>query len=523
MQERKQLFRLGDNMIALFPADALKAFPINFETLWATAAGAAWAGSDLRAKLSAAENDAAYLVDNGSLMNVVSKTAGDDGLITAAVVRWVISMSSKIVIKQLTVVDNNATLATYDIADTVSGGASILLTGYIKAGAYSAVVPEDTIVSAVGKLEAGLNALQTQVGNEDSGLEKLLKDFIATKAQANGLASLDSAGKVPAAQLPSFVDDVVEVTFVDSEANIPTSGLILGQKFYAKDVKQIFEATSETAHGAGSTPETGKIYVDMNPDGQYGSNITYRWSGSQMVEISQSLALGETEDTAYTGARGKENRAAIVSLPDEIVSAVDAPTPSKTNLTFNFKKATKSGINYGAPAAATITIPAATADVAGVMTAKDKKNLDAVLEAMGGDPTNPDGGDLTPDTADFLKKSDAGVGILKDYAEAIANTKVAANDTINVAVGKLQKQLNDAESGTTSPVVPEIPEITVPDVPEDNITNPFPEDSKPVEGDDLKTIIAKLQAQVDYLTKQIVAINGVIRPDGYQLVYVAKE
>lgn len=73
-------------------------------------------------------------------------------------------------------------------------------------------------------------------------------------------------GKVPASQLPSYVDDVLEYTNL---ASFPSTG------------------------------ETGKIYVDLT------TNKTYRWSGSAYVEISPSLALGETSATAYRGDRGK--------------------------------------------------------------------------------------------------------------------------------------------------------------------------------------------------------------------------
>ena len=83
---------------------------------------------------------------------------------------------------------------------------------------------------------------------------------------ANGLAELDGTGKVPSSQLPSFVDDVVEYANL---AAFPITG------------------------------ESGKIYVALN------TNITYRWAGSTYVEISPSLALGETIDSAYRGDRGK--------------------------------------------------------------------------------------------------------------------------------------------------------------------------------------------------------------------------
>ena len=97
------------------------------------------------------------------------------------------------------------------------------------------------------------------------------------KGTANGVASLDQDGKVPSSQLPSYVDDVIE-------------GYLSGGQFYV-----------ESSHSTQITAESGKIYVDLTN----GKNITYRWSGTTYVEISKSLALGETSGTAYRGDRGK--------------------------------------------------------------------------------------------------------------------------------------------------------------------------------------------------------------------------
>lgn len=95
------------------------------------------------------------------------------------------------------------------------------------------------------------------------------------KGTANGLAELDAKGKVPAGQLPSYVDDVLE-------------GYYSGGKFY-----------EEAAHTAEISGESGKIYIDLN------TNKTYRWSGSSFAVVSETLALGETSSTAYRGDRGK--------------------------------------------------------------------------------------------------------------------------------------------------------------------------------------------------------------------------
>ena len=93
--------------------------------------------------------------------------------------------------------------------------------------------------------------------------DKSLQD---AKGAANGIAELDSTGKVPSSQLPSYVDDVIEVA---DYSHLPITG------------------------------ETGKIYVTID------DNKTYRWSGTGYTEISSSLALGETSSTAYRGDRGK--------------------------------------------------------------------------------------------------------------------------------------------------------------------------------------------------------------------------
>ena len=86
------------------------------------------------------------------------------------------------------------------------------------------------------------------------------------KGAASGVASLDENGQVPSSQLPSYVDDVIEVDNYDA---LPETG------------------------------EAGKIYVTKD------TNKSYRWGGSSYVEISKSLALGETSSTAFAGDKGK--------------------------------------------------------------------------------------------------------------------------------------------------------------------------------------------------------------------------
>ena len=114
--------------------------------------------------------------------------------------------------------------------------------------------------------------------------------FKGLKGQANGLAELDSAGKVPSSQLPSYVDDVIE-------------GYYYNSKFY-----------KEESHTTEITGESGKIYTDL------GNNKTYRWSGTTYTEISASLALGETSSTAYPGNKGAANAANITTNANNITT-----------------------------------------------------------------------------------------------------------------------------------------------------------------------------------------------------------
>lgn len=121
------------------------------------------------------------------------------------------------------------------------------------------------------------------------------KNGIGNKGAANGVAGLDSTGKVPSTQLPSYVDDVIDlINFVSSN---PTSGMTIGNVYYNTATKKLFTATSATA-GVISDPEAGKIYINI------ATNKTYRWSGSTMAEISASLALGTTSTTAFRGDYG---------------------------------------------------------------------------------------------------------------------------------------------------------------------------------------------------------------------------
>lgn len=122
------------------------------------------------------------------------------------------------------------------------------------------------------------------------------------KGASNGVATLGADGKVPSSQLPSYVDDVIE-------------GYYYNGNFYL-----------DSAHQQLIPPEGGKIYVDLTD----GSNKTYRWGGTVYVEISESLALGETAGTAYEGNKGKANADAIAAL-QETVNGINGDLDDKVD------------------------------------------------------------------------------------------------------------------------------------------------------------------------------------------------
>lgn len=140
------------------------------------------------------------------------------------------------------------------------------------------------------------------------------------KGSNGGVATLDSNGKVPSSQLPSYVDDVLEY---GNKSKFPSTG------------------------------ESGKIYVDME------TNKTYRWSGTTYTEISSSLAIGETTGTAYDGAKGKKNAQDIESLKTQVSTVKSTANAAKLvadSLVNGDAKASKSGMADKFSSSKTITV-----------------------------------------------------------------------------------------------------------------------------------------------------------------------
>lgn len=176
---------------------------------------------------------------------------------------------------------------------------------------------------------------------DTSELNSKVQQFINSKGAPNGLASLNESGIIPSAQLPSYVDDVIEV---DTFSNLPGTG------------------------------ESGKIYIVQD------TNLTYRWSGTDYVEISKSLALGETSSTAYPGDKGKATTDKLNRIPDKLITDTVNVNQSTTEAVLNFTTYRQEAQQIGRN---TLTITSATTSQAGLMSSSDKTKLNGLKDQAG--------------------------------------------------------------------------------------------------------------------------------------------
>ena len=209
------------------------------------------------------------------------------------------------------------------------------------------------------------NKLQTNINKLEKKLEKKHDDFVATKGQANGLASLDGNGLVPSSQLPSYVDDVIEgyATYEVSE-----TGKLSNIKLY-----------SDLDHANPITGESGKIYLNITPDEP---PYQFRWSGTQFVDSNtSSLILGEVTGTAYDGAKGKSLADWRKSLVDTLnaYSRFKGLEASTIDVEIKFEQ---SRFDRPRVEEAIIRIQSATQTTAGVMSAADKRMFDSIPKIL---------------------------------------------------------------------------------------------------------------------------------------------
>ena len=173
------------------------------------------------------------------------------------------------------------------------------------------------------------------------------------KGAVNGVATLDASGKVPAAQLPSYVDDVIEATNL---AAFPVTG------------------------------ESGKIYVALD------TNKTYRWSGSAYVYITSGAVDSVAGKTGVVTLTKGDVGLGSVDNTTDLAKPVSTATTTALNLKANLATTyTKTEVDT-LIAAGTGTVSTATTTAlnlkANLATTYTKTEVDTLIAAGTGTAAN---------------------------------------------------------------------------------------------------------------------------------------
>lgn len=291
-------------------------------------------------------------------------------------------------------------------------------------------------------------ALKTELTDSIQEVRDDLDTFKATKGQANGLASLGSDGKVPAAQLPSYVDDVIDVY---ATYDVSPTNQISNIKLY-----------SDAAHANPVTGEAGKSYNDIT-EGHPG--YQFRWSGTTWVPItSGGLIIGEISGTAYDGAKGKTTADELQGLKNFNPVRLVSITTDASKGTLNYESANSTGVKG-------LDILAASSTKAGVMTAADKVKLDTTLPKQISDETtareaaiNALQGELADDIAQEVVDRNTAIAAAKTELTTVINKEVSdrkAADTqvrtdLEAAVELVAEELRGADTTLQNNITKEV-------------------------------------------------------------------
>lgn len=221
----------------------------------------------------------------------------------------------------------------------------------------------NSIVDAINKGDAAVKAQVDRLDTKIDDVNEDLQDFKALKGQPNGLAELDGNGKVPASQLPSYVDDVMDAY---ATYTVSPTGVLQNIQLYA-----------DAEHETPIVGERDKIYVNVTP-GEV--SYQFRWSGSQWVHIdSNAIIIGDITGTAYDGGKGKAMENVVNSMPNNLLSTFQLDQTDVNNITISLTGVEKSGGKYIESTLADITITPATNTVAGLMTGAEKLAINETL------------------------------------------------------------------------------------------------------------------------------------------------
>lgn len=291
-------------------------------------------------------------------------------------------------------------------------------------------------------------ALKTELTEDIQGVQDALDAFIATKAQASGLASLDENGKVPSEQLPSYVDDVIDVYATYDKS--PTGDLSNIALF------------SDADHNTPITGEAGKIYQNVTT-GEPG--YQFRWTGTTWsLIVSGGVVIGEITGTAYDGAKGKTTTDNLNALKAFNPIRLTNIVTDTSKATIQYEKADGTGIQE-------LDIPAANSTKAGVMAAADKVKLDTTLPKQISDETTARvaaikalQGELADDIAQEVVDRNTAIAAAKTELTTVINKEVSdrkAADTqvrtdLEAAVELVAEELRGADTTLQNNITKEV-------------------------------------------------------------------
>lgn len=256
---------------------------------------------------------------------------------------------------------------------------------------------------------------------DTSELNNKVQEFIDSKGAPNGLASLNESGIIPSAQLPSYVDDVIEV---NTFSNLPGTG------------------------------ESGKIYIVQD------TNLTYRWSGTGYVEISKSLALGETSSTAYPGDKGKATTDKLNKTSNKVVVGPTTVNPSTDKIVLKYLTHFTS---TNSDSEDSHTINAATTSQAGVMSSADKTKLNGLKDQAGitsdidAVQTNLETHINNKSNPHEVNKAQVGLGNVDNTSDANKPISTATQNALN-------SKFNASDGNALKQRVDNIPELIATDI-----------------------------------------------------------
>lgn len=292
------------------------------------------------------------------------------------------------------------------------------------------------------------NALKTELTEDIQGVQDDIDIFKATKGQANGLASLDGNGKVPTEQLPSYVDNVIDVY---ATYDVSPTGDIYNIAIFA-----------DAEHTTPVVGEAGKIYQNIT-DGE--PSYQFRWTGTTWAPIiSGGVVIGEITGTAYDGGKGKtttDNLNRLMAFNPIRLTKIVTDT---SKATINYERADGTGIQG-------LQIPAASSTKAGVMAAADKVKLDTTLPKQISDETaarvaaiNALQGELADDIAQEVVDRDAAIAAAKTELTTVINKEVSdrkAADTqvrtdLEAAVKLVAEDLRGADTTLQNNITKEV-------------------------------------------------------------------